>query len=48
MDIEKCKSLLGTSKTLSELGDKWTSLTPKEKSTAEVLAEKDRLKTVLK
>ena len=47
-DIEKCKLTLNGSKTLAELVNNWESLTAKEKSTSEVLAEKDRLKTVLK
>ena len=48
VDIEKCKSILNGSKTLPELVTNWESLTAKEKSTSEVLAEKDRLKTILK
>lgn len=48
VDIEKCKTVLNASKTLSELGEKWNSLTAKEKNTSEVLAEKDRLKSLLK
>lgn len=48
VDIEKCKSILNGSKTLAELVATWESLTAKEKRTSEVLAEKDRLKTVLK
>lgn len=48
VDIEKCKSTLNGSKTLAELVTNWESLKAKEKSTSEVLAEKDRLKTVLK
>ena len=48
VDIEKCKAVLNGSKTLPELVTNWESLTAKEKSTSEVLAEKDRLKTVLK
>ena len=48
VDIEKCKSILNGSKTLAELVANWESLTAKEKSTSDVLAEKDRLKTVLK
>jgi len=48
VDIEKCKLALNGSKTLSELVANWESLTPKEKSTSEVLAEKDRLKLILK
>lgn len=48
VNIEKCKTTLGEAKTLTELVEKWTSLTAKEKATAEVLAEKERLKTVLK
>jgi hypothetical protein len=48
VDIQKCIGILSACKTLSELGEKWTALTLKEKNTAEVLAEKERLKTVLK
>jgi len=48
IDIEKCKTTLNGSKTIAELVTNWESLTAKEKSTSEVLAEKDRLKTVLK
>ena len=48
VDIEKCKTTLNGSKTLAELVANWESLTAKEKSTSEVLSEKDRLKTVLK
>jgi len=48
VDIAKCKGILVGSKTLAELVTNWESLTAKEKSTSEVLAEKDLLKTVLK
>jgi hypothetical protein len=48
VDIEKCKTTLKSSKTLAELITNWESLSQKEKTTSEVLAEKDRLKTVLK
>jgi len=48
VDIEKCKLTLNGSKTLAELVTNWESLTPKEKTTSEVLAEKDRLKLILK
>jgi len=48
VDIEKCKLTLNGSKTLSELVTNWESLTSKEKATSEVLAEKDRLKLILK
>lgn len=48
IDIEKCKATLNNSKKLSELIINWESLTAKEKSTSEVLAEKDKLKTILK
>lgn len=48
VDVVKCKTTLNGSKTLAELIANWESLTAKEKSTSEVLAEKDRLKTVLK
>ena len=48
VDIEKCKLTLNGSKTLPELVINWESLTAKEKATSEVLAEKDRLKLILK
>lgn len=48
VNIEKCKNTLNEAKTLTELVAKWESLTSKEKSTPEVLAKKDELKTVLK
>ncbi len=48
VDIEKCKLTLNGSKTHSELVANWESLTQKEKATSEVLAEKDRLKLILK
>lgn len=48
VDSQKCIGILSACKTLTELGEKWTALTLKEKNTAEVLAEKERLKTVLK
>jgi len=48
VDIEKCKLTLNGSKTHSELVANWESLTAKEKNTTEVLAEKDRLKLILK
>lgn len=48
VDSQKCIGILSACKTLAELGEKWATLTLKEKNTAEVLAEKERLKTVLK
>lgn len=48
IDIPLCVSKLTSSKTLAELVSNWESLTAKEKSTSEILAEKDRLKTILK
>jgi len=48
VDIEKCKLTLNGSKTLAELATNWESLTIKEKSTSQVLSEKDRLKLILK
>ena len=48
VDSEKCKKTLNEATTLSELVEKWNSLNHKEKTAAEVLAEKERLKTVLK
>lgn len=48
VDIENCKKILSASKTIDELVNNWNSLTAKEKTTAEVLAEKERLKGILK
>lgn len=48
VDINKCKSVLLEAKTLAELVEKWNLLTAKEKGTTEVLAEKERLKLILK
>lgn len=48
VDIVKCKSILNSAKTLTELVEKWKSLTAKEQNTSEVLAEKDKLKAELK
>lgn len=48
VNIEKCKVTLNESKTISELIVNWDKLTVKEKNNTEVLAEKERLKTVLK
>lgn len=48
VDIPLCISKLNASKTLPELVINWESLTAKEKSTSEVLAEKEKLKAILK
>jgi len=48
IDVALCVSKLASSQTLAELVTNWESLTAKEKSTSEILAEKDRLKTILK
>ena len=48
VDIAKCKTTLNEAKTLQELVTKWQSLTAKEQNTTEVLAEKERLKLILK
>ena len=48
VDIAKCKTTLNEAKTLQELVVKWQSLTAKEQNTTEVLAEKERLKLILK
>ena len=48
VDIAKCKNTLNEAKTLPELATKWQSFTAKEQNTTEVLAEKERLKLILK
>ena len=48
VDISKCKTTLNEAKTLQELVVKWQSFTAKEQNTTEVLAEKERLKLILK
>ena len=48
VDIAKCKTTLNEAKTLQELVVKWQSFTAKEQNTTEVLAEKERLKLILK
>ena len=48
VDIPLCVSKLSGSKTIVELVSNWESLTAKEKSISEVMAEKERLKTILK
>ena len=48
VDIAKCKTTLNEAKTLQELVVKWKSFTAKEQNTTEVLAEKERLKLILK
>ena len=48
VDIAKCKTTLNEAKTLQELVVKWQSFTAKEQNTTEVLAEKERLKLLLK
>lgn len=48
VDIAKCKVALNEAKTLLELATKWESLTANEKKTTEVIAEKERLKLILK
>lgn len=47
VNIEACKTKLNESKTKAELVTNWESLTKKERTTTEVLAEKDRLKLIL-
>ena len=47
VDVKECIVKLNRSETLDELVSNWTSLTAKEKSTTEILAEKDRLKAEL-
>lgn len=48
VDIKKCITGLRASKTLDELQANWKALTVKEQGTTEVLAEKDKLKSILK
>lgn len=48
VDVEKCKATLNEAKTLQELVSKWESLTANDKKTTEVIAEKERLKLILK
>jgi len=48
IDIPACISKLKLSKTLEELSSNWKSLTAKEQNVTEILAEKDRLKLILK
>lgn len=48
VNIEEIISDLNKATTQDELVKKWTSLTSKAKSTPEVLAEKDRLKEIIK
>jgi len=48
VDITLCKTKLGKCKTLAELQTTWSSFTTNEQNTTEVLAEKDRLKVILK
>ena len=48
VDIGICKTKLSKCTTLSELQTAWSSLTKQEQETTEVLAEKDRLKVILK
>lgn len=48
VNVSECINKLNTSKTLEQLADNWNSLTSEEKSTPEVLARKEQLKTELK
>jgi len=48
VDVNVCLTKLKDCKTLAELQSVWSSFTQKEQSPTEVLAEKDRLKNVLK
>jgi len=48
VDIGICKTKLTKCTTLAELQTAWDSLTKQEQETTEVLAEKDRLKVILK
>jgi DNA-binding protein len=48
VDIASCKTKLGKCTTLAELQTAWSSLSQSEQNTTEVLAEKDRLKLILK
>jgi hypothetical protein len=48
VDIGICKTKLGKCNTLAELQKAWSELSKQEQDTPEVLAEKDRLKVILK
>jgi len=48
VDISSCKEKLSKCKSLAELQNTWLSFTTNEQNTTEILAEKDRLKTILK
>jgi len=48
VDISSCKEKLCKCKSLAELQTAWLSFTTNEQNTTEILAEKDRLKTILK
>lgn len=48
IDVKACIDKLKTSKTLAELQTAWDSLNANEKATTEIIAEKDRLKSILK
>jgi DNA-binding protein len=48
VSIIDCKHTLNNSKTLVELQNTWASFTLQEQNTTEILAEKDRLKLILK
>lgn len=48
VDVTECKTKLSQCKTLAELQNCWLSFTVQEQSNSEILAEKDKLKTILK
>lgn len=48
IDVGMCKTKLGKATTLAELQTAWSLLTKQEQDTTEILAEKDRLKVILK
>lgn len=48
IDVNACIEKLKSSKSIAELQTNWSSLTTNEKATAEIIAVKEKLKTVLK
>ena len=48
VDVNACLNKFTTAKTLSDLAAVWEAFTPAEKSTPQILAKKDELKTILK
>ena len=48
VDVNACLNKFTTAKTLSDLAAVWEAFPPAEKSTPQILAKKDELKTILK